>query len=57
MTAKTGEEIKIVGSTESEDYCWKLFADWKKSNSNSSFWNWTVDPKLEKKSYIKLVGN
>ena len=57
MKTRDGKEMVIAGSTESEEYCWKLFRSWKKSNEKSTLWDWSVPPRVEKKSYLKVVRN
>lgn len=57
MTANSGEEITVVGSTESEIHCWKLFFIWKRNNRSSSFWNWNIDPKLVKRPWLNMLTN
>ncbi|HUM43681.1 MAG TPA: hypothetical protein PKI14_12110 [Fervidobacterium sp.] len=57
MTARSGEEITVVGSTESEIHCWQLLFMWKRANKNSSFWNWEINPKLVRKSWLNISIN
>jgi hypothetical protein len=57
MRTKDGKEMVIAGSTKSEEYGWKLFRSWQKSNESSPMWDWSVPPRVEKKSYLKVVRN
>lgn len=57
MTAKSGEEVIVVGPTKSEIHCWQLLFQWKRANKHSSFWNWDINPKIVRRPWLNILLN